>query len=55
MTKDEDYIKERNDASTRIIEESMMRKSGQAMPANKDQINPIQHGHTDNKYSPHRW
>lgn len=53
MTKDEDYLKARDDAATQAIEESMMRKRGEQMPA--DQINPVQHGHTDNKYSPHRW
>ncbi len=49
------YEKEREEASYRIIDESMMRKLGRSFPQGYKSVNPVQKGHTDNSYSPLKW
>ena len=49
------YDKERDDAATAVIEESMMRKIGRSFPQGYKAVNPVQSGHTDNGYKPHKW
>ncbi len=55
MEDEETYLKERDVAATQAIDESMMRKRGQSMPTNGEQINPVRYGHTDSGYSPLKW